>query len=273
MNSCIGQHTLIFITLARALVRALHHYKERIPDKSVRTRNRHGVNPEFVHLHFCKTLSTMNEDVQKRQRCQSQESSFFAAASYAADIAKHGELQQREVPLDVAICFFAAISPTPHSVQSCSRADAETTRSRLSAILCDAQELGHTALDVAGMIPMIGEAADIANAGWYALEGDYTNAALSAAGAVPFCGNAATVCKISGRVQARIDDVSDDIADAADAISQARPPMSDRSIFSIAAPAVAAGIVLGALGARRYWFTSLRVAARARRMLHTRDSF
>jgi hypothetical protein len=45
------------------------------------------------------------------------------------------------------------------------------------------------------MVPVIGEVADLANAGWYAAEGDYTNAALSAAGAIPFAGNAATAAK------------------------------------------------------------------------------
>lgn len=56
-------------------------------------------------------------------------------------------------------------------------------------------DIGHTALDVAGMVPVIGEAADLANAGWYLAEGDKTNAALSAAGAIPFAGNAATAAK------------------------------------------------------------------------------
>ena len=56
-------------------------------------------------------------------------------------------------------------------------------------------DIGHTTLDVAGMVPVIGEVADLANAGWYAAEGDYTNAALSAAGAIPFAGNAATAAK------------------------------------------------------------------------------
>ncbi len=53
----------------------------------------------------------------------------------------------------------------------------------------------HTALDVAGMIPGIGEIADLANAAIYAVEGDWENAAWSAAGAIPFGGNAATAAK------------------------------------------------------------------------------
>lgn len=56
-------------------------------------------------------------------------------------------------------------------------------------------DIGHGILDVAGLIPVVGEAADGANAAWYAAEGDYTNAALSAAAMVPFAGWAATGAK------------------------------------------------------------------------------
>ncbi|MER7501442.1 DNRLRE domain-containing protein [Nonomuraea pusilla] len=56
-------------------------------------------------------------------------------------------------------------------------------------------DIGHLALDVAGMVPVVGEVADLANAGWYALEGNYVDAALSLAGAVPFAGAAATGVK------------------------------------------------------------------------------
>nr|WP_282446227.1 DNA/RNA non-specific endonuclease [Paenibacillus silvae] len=47
------------------------------------------------------------------------------------------------------------------------------------------------------MIPVIGEVADLANAGIYAARGDYTNAALSAAAAIPFVGWAATGAKFA----------------------------------------------------------------------------
>jgi hypothetical protein len=38
-------------------------------------------------------------------------------------------------------------------------------------------EIGHTVLNVAGMIPVIGAPADAINAGWYAAQGDWGNAA------------------------------------------------------------------------------------------------
>jgi hypothetical protein len=76
-------------------------------------------------------------------------------------------------------------------------------------------DIGHTALDVAGMVPVVGEVADLANAGWYAAEGDYTNAALSAAGAIPFAGNAATAAKW-GKKAVDAADLATDVAKAAD---------------------------------------------------------
>jgi len=59
----------------------------------------------------------------------------------------------------------------------------------------NAKDLGHAALDVAGVIPVVGEAADLANAAWYLADGDHANAALSAAAAVPFAGWGATAVK------------------------------------------------------------------------------
>ena len=55
---------------------------------------------------------------------------------------------------------------------------------------------GHMALDIAGLVPGVGEVADGINAAWYAGEGDYKNAALSAAAMVPFAGWAATGTKL-----------------------------------------------------------------------------
>ncbi|MGH9180768.1 MAG: RHS repeat-associated core domain-containing protein, partial [Acidimicrobiales bacterium] len=56
-------------------------------------------------------------------------------------------------------------------------------------------DIGHGALDVIGLIPVVGEAADGINAVWYGAEGDYTNAALSAAAMIPILGWGATSAK------------------------------------------------------------------------------
>jgi hypothetical protein len=57
----------------------------------------------------------------------------------------------------------------------------------------------HGVLDVAGFVPGVGAVADLANAGLYAAEGDYGNAALSAAAAVPGIGDAAAAAKLATR--------------------------------------------------------------------------
>lgn len=58
---------------------------------------------------------------------------------------------------------------------------------------------GHTALDLAGLVPGLGEVADGANALWYLSEGDKKNAALSAAAMVPFVGWGATGAKLGSK--------------------------------------------------------------------------
>lgn len=59
----------------------------------------------------------------------------------------------------------------------------------------NASDVGHAALDVAGLVPVVGEVADLGNAAWYAAEGDYANAALSAAAAIPLAGYGASAIK------------------------------------------------------------------------------
>ena len=58
-------------------------------------------------------------------------------------------------------------------------------------------QLGHTALDTVGMVPMVGSMAEGANAGWYAAQGDYADAALSAAAAIPVAGEAADAARLT----------------------------------------------------------------------------
>lgn len=58
---------------------------------------------------------------------------------------------------------------------------------------------GHLALDVAGLIPVVGNVFDAANAAWYGAEGDYANAALSSAAAIPGAGYAAFGAKMIGK--------------------------------------------------------------------------
>jgi RHS repeat-associated protein len=51
-------------------------------------------------------------------------------------------------------------------------------------------DIGH-----AGLVPVVGEVADVANGVWYAAEGNYVDAALSFTSAIPLAGYAATAAK------------------------------------------------------------------------------
>lgn len=57
----------------------------------------------------------------------------------------------------------------------------------------------HLGLDVAGMTPGVGAAADLINAGAYALRGQKANAALSLTAAIPGVGQAATAAKLTNK--------------------------------------------------------------------------
>lgn len=48
---------------------------------------------------------------------------------------------------------------------------------------------GHTLLDVLGLVPVLGEPADMANAAWYAAEGNYLDAGLSLISVIPVVGD------------------------------------------------------------------------------------
>ena len=85
-------------------------------------------------------------------------------------------------------------------------------------------DMVHLGLDVAGMIPVIGEVADGANALLYLAEGDYANAALSAAAMIPLAGTAATAAKLgmkAGGVAAKATKAAIKAADAARTVGSA----------------------------------------------------
>ncbi|HEY1970719.1 MAG TPA: hypothetical protein VGH89_22390, partial [Pseudonocardia sp.] len=63
----------------------------------------------------------------------------------------------------------------------------------------DWSKIGHTALDLAGFVPVVGSVASGANAVWYWAQGDKVNALWSAAGAIPGAGDAALASKLAAR--------------------------------------------------------------------------
>jgi hypothetical protein len=70
-------------------------------------------------------------------------------------------------------------------------------------------DIVHGGLDVVGLVPVLGEPADLLNAGIYLAEGDMLNAGLSAGGAVPFLGMAATAGKWGKRGYDAVDEFTD----------------------------------------------------------------
>lgn len=56
-------------------------------------------------------------------------------------------------------------------------------------------DFGHLGLDVIGLVPVVGNAADAANAAWYAAEGEYLDAALSALALIPVIGQGVIFAK------------------------------------------------------------------------------
>ncbi|WP_342481501.1 phage baseplate assembly protein V [Paenibacillus sp. FSL L8-0340] len=94
-------------------------------------------------------------------------------------------------------------------------------------------DVSQTVLDVAGLIPGVGEIADLANAGIYALRGDYLNASLSLAATVPGAGWAVTrtklfvnskkfmkVANVVGKATKAVSKIADKGADVAKAIGK-----------------------------------------------------
>jgi len=100
-------------------------------------------------------------------------------------------------------------------------------------------DVGHNVLDGSGMVPMIGEVADLDNAERYAAESEYGDDATSAA--VPFIGNAANTRKFASRVTRSSDDFVDDIM-----VDFRTPLPSSQGFWAVAVPSAAFRTVVGA---------------------------
>ncbi|HEX6683897.1 MAG TPA: polymorphic toxin-type HINT domain-containing protein [Candidatus Limnocylindrales bacterium] len=87
-------------------------------------------------------------------------------------------------------------------------------------------DIGHAALDIVGMVPVVGEVADVANGIWYMAEGNYVDGAMSLASAIPLAGNvvgAAKLAKTGKKVYDAVDtsvDAARNVDNAVDAAKQ-----------------------------------------------------
>ncbi|WP_105970915.1 ricin-type beta-trefoil lectin domain protein [Streptomyces geranii] len=91
-------------------------------------------------------------------------------------------------------------------------------------------DIGHAALDVVGLVPVFGEAADVINGAWYLAEGNYVDAALSFSSAIPLAGYAATAAKGAK--------YADEAIDAAKAVDKTVDAASDAKAATKAADEV-----------------------------------
>jgi len=89
------------------------------------------------------------------------------------------------------------------------KAIADTTVNAIEWVGDNASTVAHTALDVAGFVPVIGEAADAVNGVIYLVEGDKVNAGLSFAACIPVVGSAATGGKYVKKIVSAVDKIDD----------------------------------------------------------------
>ena len=94
-------------------------------------------------------------------------------------------------------------------------------------------DIGHAVLDVAGLVPVVGEVADVANGIWYAAEGNYVDMALSFASAIPLAGYGASAAKAVRYGDKAVDAArtvarqGDNLADAGRAIARTGDDIAD----------------------------------------------
>ena len=82
----------------------------------------------------------------------------------------------------------------------------------------------HTALDACGLVEGVGTACDLANAGLYAAEGKYKEAAISAAAAIPVAGAAVGAAKLGAKgakAGSKLAKGADDAGDAGRSVARA----------------------------------------------------
>jgi hypothetical protein len=102
-------------------------------------------------------------------------------------------------------------------------------------------ELGHTALDIASFVPGLGIATGLINAGWYAAEGDWGNAALSAATAIPVAGDFVDAAKVGKDVVTIGKDVETAVKLSEDAATAAKVAKDGEDVAQAGADVEKAG--------------------------------
>ena len=153
-----------------------------------------SANPELSGQQVNQILTATATDLKTSGR-DAETGAGLLNSTGAIDLAKHTTPE--------AIVFSGAqlVQPVPESLAGAAweSRDGAVASERTAGFGDWLKDNAHGVLDVAGFIPVVGAVADVANAGLYAAEGDYANAALSAAAAVPGIGDAAAAAKLANR--------------------------------------------------------------------------
>ena len=125
-----------------------------------------------------------------------------------------------------------------------------------------AMDMVHMGLDVAGMTPVVGAVADLANAALYGAKGQKGMAALSLAAAVPGVGQFATAGKYTGKIAKALSPTAAATAKATKAAEKAKDlSKSADSAYAAAKTAKALGTAKAAKAAKGQVTTAGKAAA------------
>ncbi|MER7473983.1 DNRLRE domain-containing protein [Micromonospora sp. NPDC000018] len=101
-------------------------------------------------------------------------------------------------------------------------------------------DVGHATLDVVGLVPVVGEVADVANGIWYLAEGNYVDAGLSMSSAIPLAGYGASAVKF-GKTGKKIYDDATATADTAKNVDNATDTAKTANNATNGTPSTSAG--------------------------------
>jgi hypothetical protein len=157
------------------------------------------------------SASFANELISLSQNETSQDSYNLLKMSlifdkYKGNFENENFLSEMDWYMDLDLANYKAINPTDpiwvHFTLQCAVLKSKhPTWSNAKVYWEASRDLIHMALDVFGLVPVVGEVADLTNGALYTIEGDGVNATLSFASAVPVAGWAAVGVKYAVKIK------------------------------------------------------------------------
>lgn len=120
----------------------------------------------------------------------------FFTEEFAESLVQHTDLDISTLPPDYPLSFLSL--KTFFNYRKLRQLNPEWSRAK--CIWHASKEIVHISLDAFGLIPVVGEVADLTNGLIYAIEGDTINATLSVASAIPFVGYGSTATKYGVKI-------------------------------------------------------------------------